>query len=268
MDHSKTVKRSILLCAAVLASCNWYDKTTVQNIAGPVPAGARVLFFNFGVNAPGVNFYANATKITATSSTKPDTESTIGVPYGGVAAGGFYSAIAAGQYSLTGRIADTTGGFKGRPVDTLSAAIADGKAYSFYMSGIYNAVTKIVDAFVVEDPFGTQIDYSLAYVRFVHAISNANPMTLYATIPNANDATKVDTVAVGAQVAYKSAGAFTPLAQGVYNLATRYVGDTTSAIRRTGVSFLAGRVYTVTARGDITVTTGAAAPTLDNTANR
>jgi len=78
----------------------------------------------------------------------------------------------------------------------------------------------------------------------------------------------VDTVVVGAQLAYKSAGAFTPLAQGVYNLGTFYAGATTSAVSRTGVSFLAGRVYTVTARGDITVTTGAAAPTLDNTANR
>jgi len=262
------VKRSILLCAAVLSSCNWYDKTTVQNIAGPVPAGARVLFFNFGVNAPGVNFYANDTKITAISSSKPDTESTIGVPYGGVAAGGFYAAIPAGQYTLTGRIADTTGGFKDRPVDTLSAAIADGKAYSFYMSGIYNTVTKIVDAFVVEDPLPAHVEYAVAYVRFVHAISNANPMTLYAMIRDAVDTTKTDTLAVGAEVAYQSAGAFTPLAQGVYNLGTFYAGATTSAVSRTGVSFLAGRVYTVTARGDITVASGAAAPVLDNTANR
>jgi len=45
-------------------------------------------------------------------------------------------------------------------------------------------------------------------------------------------------------------------------------------LARTGVSFVGGRVYTITARGDITVaptTTGCAATNrtcLDNTANR
>jgi len=253
MDHSKTVKRSILLCAAVLSSCNWYDKTTVQNVAGPVPAGARVLFFNFGVGSPGVTFYADDRKMTAAGS--PDV---IGVKYGTVGAGGFYTAIAPGQHTLKGKNAATTD-----TVSRLSTTLEDGKAYSFYQSGIYDTTTKTVEAFIVEDPFVSQFDYSVAYVRFVHAISNANPMTLHAT--NTVDSTQV---AVGAEVAYTAAGAFTPLAQGVYNLATRYTGDTTSAISRTGVSFLAGRVYTITARGDITVTTGAAAPTLDNTANR
>lgn len=250
--------RVVLLCAAALASC---DKNTVQDITGPL-AASRVKFFNFGVSAPGVNFYANAAKITAITS-GTGTESTNGVNYGGVGNGGLYSAIAPGQYTLTGRIAAAVD--KDLPIATVSTTIADGKYYSFYMSGIYNAGTKSADAFVVEDPVPAQPDYTAAYVRFVHAISNANPMTLYATIPNANDATKVDTVAVGTEVAYKSAGAFTPLAQGVYNLGTFYAGATTSAVSRTGVSFLAGRVYTITARGDITV---AATVALDNTANR
>src|SRR2546430_2973415 len=257
MDHPK-VKRSVLLCAAVLSSCNWYDKTTVQNIAGPVPAGARALFFNFGVGSPGVTFYADDRKMTAVGS--PDV---VGVKYGKAGAGGLYAVIAAGQHTLKGKNAATTD-----TISRQSTTLEDGKAYSFYQSGIYDATTKTVDAFIVEDPFVSQFDYSVAYVRFVQAISNANPMTLYATIPNATDTTKVDTVAVGAAVAYKSAGAFTPLAQGVYNLGTFYAGATTSAVSRTGVSFLAGRVYTVTALGDITVATGAAAPALDNTANR
>ncbi len=267
MDHSK-VKRSIVLCAAVLSSCNWYDKTTVQNIAGPVPAGARVLFFNFGVNAPGVNFYANNTKITAISSAKPDTESLIGVSYGGVAAGALYSVIAAGQYTLTGRIADTTGGFKDRPIDTLSATIADGKPYSFYLSGFYDATSKIVDAFVVEDPFTVPTDFSTAYVRFVHAIGNANPLTLYVRLTG--DTVTAHWAAVGAAVSYKGAGAFTPLPAGVYDLGTRYTDSTTNAISRTAVSFSGGRVYTVGARGDITITSTTAAnrPILDPTVNR
>src|SRR2546430_12412367 len=38
--------------------------------------------------------------------------------------------------------------------------------------------TKLVDAFIVEDPVPVQLNYAVAYVRFVNAISNANPMTL------------------------------------------------------------------------------------------
>lgn len=251
-----------LLCA-VLSSCDWYEKNRVQNIAGPVPAGARVKFFNFGVGAPGVNFYANDRKVTAISSAIPDQESANGVTYGGVAAGGYYTIITAGQNALKGKNSATT--------DTISrvpATLEDGKAYSFYQSGIYNATSKTVDAFIVEDLFASQFDYAVAYVRFVHAISNASPMTLYATIRNAVDTTRIDTLAVGAAVAYQGAGAFTALPQGVYGLFTRYANNTT-AISSTG-TFIAGRVYTVTARGDSTITssTDAKRPLLDNTANR
>jgi len=245
-----------LLCAAVLSSC---DKNAVQDITGPFP-GARIKFFHFGVNAPGVNFYANDTKMTAISSATGQ-ESTTGVVYGGVGAGGYYTAIAPGQYTLSGKIAAMTD--KDLAIATLTATTADGKYYSFYMSGFYDATAKTVDGFMVEDPFVAQIDYSVAYVRFVHAISNANPMTLYAM-------NTTDTVAVGTEVSYKSAGAFTAVPGGFYDLGTRYAGVSTNAISRTGVSFLAGRVYTIGARGDITVisTTATNRPILDNTANR
>lgn len=164
---------------------------------------------------------------------------------------------------MAGKIAAATD--KDLAISNLPATLEDGKSYSFYQSGFYDATAKSVDAFIVEDAFVPQIDYSVAYVRFVHAISNANPMTLYA-----RNTTTGDSVAVGAEVSYKSAGAFTALPQGVYDLRTRYAGVSTNAISRTGVSFLAGRVYTIGARGDITVTSTTATnrPFLDNTANR
>lgn len=247
-----------LLCAAVLVSC---DKNQVQEITGPF-GSARIKFFHFGVNAPGVNFYANDTKMTAISSTT-GTESTTGTVYGGVGSGGFYTAIEPGQYTFTGRIAAATD--KDLAIANVAATIEDGKSYSFYMSGFYNTTAKTVDGFVVEDPYVAQIDYTQAYVRFVHGISNANPLTLYAK----NTTSLVETP-IGAEVAYKSAGAFTALPQGVYDLGARYASVTTNAISRTAVSFLAGRVYTIGARGDITVTSTTATnrPFLDNTANR
>jgi hypothetical protein len=248
---------AVLLCAAALASC---EKNAVQDITGTV-AESRIKFFNFGVGAPGVNFYADETKMTAISS-GTGVESTTGVTYGGVGAGGLYSAIEPGQRSLTGRIAATTD--KDRPISTLTTTIEDGKFYSFYQSGFYNATTKTVDSFIVEDPLTPTIDYSVAYVRFVHAMSNANPMTLYAVNASGQE------TAIAGPVAYKGAGAFTALPNGVYQLRTRYAGSMTNVITRADVSFSASRVYTITARGDITVTSTTATnrPFLDNTINR
>ena len=249
---------AVLLCAALVSAC---DKTAVQDITGVAPS-ARVKFFNFGVNAPSVNFYANDTKMTAISSATK-TESVLGTAYGSAGSGSFYSAIAPGQYKLSGKITAATD--KDLAISALTATIADGKHYSFYQSGLYNSTAKTVDAFIVEDPFVAGIDYTVAYVRFVNAISNSSPMTLYAT----NTTTSVQ-VPVGALVAYKSAGAFTALPNGVYDIGARVAGSATNAVTRTLVSFSAGRVYTVGARGDMTVTSTTALnrPFLDNTANR
>jgi hypothetical protein len=274
MNRQKSI--AVLLCAAVLTACN-YEKNAVQDITAPDP-GSRVRFFNFGVNAPAVNFYANDTKITAVSATgcavpplseactTTGLEATTGTGYGGVGLAGLYSAVAPGQYTFSGRIAAAID--KDLAISSVATAITDGTYYSFYQSGFYNTTTKTVDAFIVEDPLPATIDYSVAQVRFVHAISNANPMTLYA-----RNTTTTAEVAVGAEVAYKGAGAFASLPPGSYDLSTRYAGLTTNALTRPAVAFSAGRVYTITARGDITVapSTACAAANrtcLDNTTNR
>lgn len=278
MNRHKSI--AVLLGAAALASCD-YEKNAIRDITGALPA-ASVRFFNFGVNAPGVNFYANDTKLTAISvgtctavppatpseaCTTAGAESVLGVGYGGVGAGGFYSGIEPGQYTLSGRIAAAID--KDLPISNLTATVENGKKYSYYLSGFYNTTAKTVDGFMVEDPFPTQIDWTAAHVRFVNAISNANPMTLYAR----DQVTGVE-YPVGGEMAYKAAGAFTPLPNGVYDLSTRYAGSATNALTRTGVSFSAGTVYSITARGDITVahtptTCGATNRTcLDNTLHR
>ena len=93
-----------LLGTAVLASC---DKNAVQVIPTEPPLASRIKFFNFGVGAPAVNFYANETKMTAILS-GTGAESNNGVAYGSAAAGGVYESIAPGLYTLTGRIAVAT----------------------------------------------------------------------------------------------------------------------------------------------------------------
>lgn len=246
-----------LLAAAAISGC---DKNAVQEITTAPPA-SRVKFFNFGVGTPSVNFYANDTKMTAIVSTT-GAEAVLGVAQGGVGSGGFYNGIAPGQYTLTGKISAATD--KDLPISNLPTTIADGKFYTYYISGIYNTTAKTADAFAVEDPLPA-VDYTVAYVRFVNAISNSSPMVL-----SAKNTTTLTTVPLGAAVAYKNAGAFTALPGGIYDISTRVTGATTDAITRLAVSFSPGIVYTIGARGDITVagTTSANRAQLDNTANR
>lgn len=247
-----------VVAVAALSSC---EKNAVQDITGSLPA-SEIRFFHFGVNAPGVNFYANNTKMTAINSTT-GTESTTGVVYGGVGSGGLYAGIEPGQYTFSGKIAATTD--KDLAISNVQTTLEPGKRYSYYLSGIYNTTAKTVDAFVVEDAYSATIEYSVAYVRFVNAISNSSPMTLYVTNTTAGS----PEITIGGPIAYKAAGAFVAIPGGAYNLATRNAGSATNAITRTGVSFSPGRIYTITARGDVTASaTSANRPMLDNTANR
>jgi len=251
----------LTLAATILvAACG---ENPVQVLPTDSLEASRIKFFNFGVNAPGVNFYADNVKMTAILSAT-GTEATTGVTYGGVGNGGAYSQIAPGTHTLTGKIAATTD--KDLVIASIPATIADGKFYSLYMSGFYNATTKASDGFVVEDAYPAEADYSVAVVRLVNAIANAtNPLTLYAA-----NTTTFDTTVVNTAVAYKSGGAFVSLPPGIYNLFARYADSTANKIVRTGVTFAGGRVYTVGARGDITITSTTATnrPFLDNTTNR
>ncbi|MEO7522322.1 MAG: DUF4397 domain-containing protein [Gemmatimonas sp.] len=251
---------AMALCAIAMTAC---EKNAVQDITGTVP-GARIRFFNFGLGAPGVNFYANDAKLTGALSAT-GTESVTGTIYGGVGTAGLYSAVNPGAYTLTGRISATVD--KDLVVSTVTSTLADGKYYSYFQSGPYDPTTKKTDAFVVEDPFIDSFDYTVAYVRFVNAIHNSSPMTLY--IKPISPSTDPER-AVGGLVAYKSAGAFTAVPPGTYDLSTRVAGASTFAISRTQVGFSAGRVYTIGARGDMTITstTATTRPFLDNTANR
>lgn len=255
---------AVLLGAALLSSCDLFGNDTgIRDITSPTIPTARIKFHNFSPGSVGVNFYANDAKMTGVltsacgvPSTAADStacatsgkESTTGVAYptsatsdAGVASGGIYAAIAPGQYTLSAKVAAQS-----VVVATAAQAIADGKYYSFFMSGLYDATNKTAEAFVVEDPIPAgAADYSVAYVRLVNAISNATgPLTLYVT----NVETKAER-AIGTAVAYKSAGTFVSVPAGSYNLAVRYSGSAANVISRTGMSLVGGRVYTVTSRG-------------------
>jgi hypothetical protein len=266
----------------VLSSCGLFDENAVQDITGPTPTTSRIKFHNFSPSSVGVNFFANDVKMTAVSTTActplptvdslrakcqaAGIETTTGVVYGtctagactgGSASGGLYAAIAPAQYTLTAKMAA-----KDTIVSTVTQTIEDAKYYTFIMGGIYNTTTKTAEAFVIEDPIPTgAIDYTVAHVRFVNAISNATgALNLFAT----NTTTSTET-AVGGAVAYKAAGAFMTLPAGTYDLRARYTGVSASLITRTGLSLVGGRAYTVTSRGS---TATASTLGLDFTSNQ
>lgn len=258
----------LLLAAALTPAC---DENAVTDIAEPQTGGASVKFFNFAPSSPQVNFYANDTKITAVSSTTcgilTDTnreqctttgaEAVTGIAYGSSAnsASGWYSDLQTGQLTLNARIAAATD--KGLQISSAPVALETGKFYSYYLSGVYDATNKTADSFVIEDVIPA-IDYTTAYVRFVHAIAGLDPLTLYL-----KNRETLEEVALNGEVAYKNGTAFVAVPEGAYDLAIRHAGSATDVVLRANVSFADGRVYTITARG---IATGAKA--LDNTANR
>jgi hypothetical protein len=272
----KSSNSILVLVAALAVGAAACEKNAVLDIATPQTGGANVKFFNFSVGSPSVNFFINDKKVTAIGSTNcfsRDTlvnanvntcattgiEATTGTAYGGAGNGtnAWYSDVVPGQVSITGRIATTTD--KNVVIATLPFTVADDKFYSYYLSGIYDAATKMSDSFIVEDVLPAA-DFSVTYVRFVNASSTTQPMTLYA-----KNRVSLEEVAVGGPIAYKSGGAFVALPPGSYDLSTRNVGSTANVFTRTAVSFGAGRVYTVGARGN---TATASTMLLDNTANR
>jgi hypothetical protein len=145
-----------------------------------------------------------------------------------------------------------------------SAAVRAVVPWDVLAAALWPNEGRTVEAFVVEDPVPETFDYAAAQVRFVNAISNANAMTLYVKNPTTGAELPSSTVA------YNAASTFVSVPNGVYDVVTRYAGSSTNVITRTAVSFVAGRVYTISARGDITVTSTTATnrPILDNTANR
>src|SRR5437762_8028979 len=151
--HTKTYRLCAVLVTTIMAAA--CGTNPVQVLPTDSLEASRVKFFNFGVNAPGVNFYADDVKMTAILSAT-GSEATTGVTYGGVGNGGAYSQIAPGAYTMTGRIAAATD--KDLPIASINATIADGTRSSLYLSGFYNTTTKSSDGFVVEDAYSPQID--------------------------------------------------------------------------------------------------------------
>lgn len=255
--------------AMIFSSC---EKNAVTDITTPY-SGAQFKYYNFAINGPTVNFYANDIKTTATL-TSTGVEAAAGVNYGGLVPLRGYSLAPIGSVKFSSLTPSTMvvnnalGQGPNIETSSITKTVEDGKNYSYYTSGIYDYTTKKSDAFIIEDVLPAA-DTSIAYIRVVNpghnttALSLELTQTFTSTIPGIPPLVIVTTPITG--VAYKTASAYTPVKQGAYTL--RLI-DTPSGkvVTRAATGFIKGRLYTFTLRGNLI--TGTPAPFLDFTENR
>lgn len=270
------MKKNILLLPIYLialvvmfSSC---EKNAVTDITVPY-SGAQFKYYNFAINGPTVNFYANNIKTTATL-TATGVESPAGVNYGGLVPLRGYSLAPTGSVKFSSLTPSTMvlnaplG--QGPNIETSSVTkdVVDGKNYSYYTSGIYDYATKKSDAFIIEDVLPAP-DTSMAYIRLVNpghnttALSLELTQTFTSTTPGLPPLVVVTTPITG--IVYKTASPYLAVTQGAYSL--RLIDPASGKIvTRAATSFIKGRLYTFTLRGNLI--TGVPAAFLDFTENR
>lgn len=260
-----------MLLTTLIYSCK---KNGVQVIDETIDFStvAQIKYFNFGVNAPSVNFYANETKVTGITSTT-GSESTTGTASGGVYPQSGYTVLPGATYSLKAQIPATAATDHDLAIVTINQNLENGKRYTLYTSGIYNTTGKSTDGFVIEDKLPAY-NNTVAYIRLANTISNApNNLSLYMKSTSATPPVTDPRLLVN-NVAYKTASEFIAVPIGIYELYIRYPSaPATNVISRNGTSAVnlsGGKIYTFATRGDITITstTAATRPQIDFTTNR
>lgn len=247
---------SVLICGC--------KKNAIHEISKPISGGAFIKYFNFAVNSPTVNFYADNTKVSASLSTTGVESPTTGVAYSAVyPSANAYSLIAAGTYEFKAKIPSTASADADLAITAIKKQVEDGKSYSLYTCGLYDSATKKTDVFIIDDEL-PPVDNSAAYVRFVNSSYNANPVNLTFR----NKTTSSETV-VAANVAYKSASPFQKMPDGVYELILSYPNSKDIIVARKDVNIINANVYTFSLRGDIAaLPTKVEKPFIESTLNR
>lgn len=248
------------------------EKNAVVDITTPY-SGGQFKYYNFAINAPSVNFFANDSKTAATLSST-GTETAAGTLYGGVTPVRGYSLSPVGTVTFkaitpsTMPVAVATGQGPSIEIASVTKDIVSGKNYSFYTSGIYDYTTKKSDGFIIEDILPAP-DTSIAYIRLVNPGHNTSTLSLEVTQtltsvpPGGPNLVIVTTPITG--IAYKTASPYVAMKQGSYTL--RLIDQASGkVVSRGATSFFKNRLYTFTLRGNLI--TGSPAAFLDFTENR
>lgn len=264
----KTIKNIIFLFLALpllISSCEKAGRLDAA-IEGSLENKARIRLYNFAINSPSANFYSNETKISGTLSAT-GAEAVGGVGFGGTYPTNQYALAPVGTREIRHVTSSTLTTDPNVTIAKASYNFVDQKYYSAFTSGIYDAVTKTADAFVVEDNFPTEIDQPNAYIRIVNPGHNTTTITMVlqktATVNGVK--TILEEVTIGTGIAYKQASPFVAITPGAWELLVTDQGSGKTAVRA-ATSFLKDRVYTIALRGNIV--TGTPATFLDNTVNK
>lgn len=239
-------------------------------IRAPSSDHGQVRFYNFVINGPTVNFYANGVKSTAITSTTGQ-EAANGVGWGGTHPNVGYVEIPAGSdvtiESITPKNmlipTNNINNYEGGIVtSSLSIPkIEPLKQYSVYLSGYWDKVNKKSKSFYIKDEM-PGVDTSKVFVRFVNSgVEEGGDLKFIVT----NRDTLIGTYLIDDKIPYGSASKFVAVPYGTYNLKI-YTASGDSLIRN-GVALNPDRVHTFALRGDI-LSKKAPLPFIDNVQNR
>ena len=217
----KKIKLAFLGLAALsfaLVSCKEETTTT--------PDTAKVNVVHASPNTPGVDLYVDGTKVNTTALAFPDNTG--------------YLSLNAGTRRVQ---------VKANPSTTSSASAIDAnltltKNLNYSVFAI-DSLSKI-SALVTVDDLTTPAS-GKAHVRFIHLAPNAPAVDVSVSTQAAGvgiftNRTFNKTITAGQQ-------AFTPVDAGTYHLEVRVAGTTTVALDLPSVTFTAGKIYTVFAKG-------------------
>ncbi len=244
----------VAVIAISLSSC---DKVSLDERDEPV-IGAKIKFFNATLNSPGINLYANDSKITTVAPTAANVEN--GITFGGVYPNLEYAVVSPGTFQLKTKIAASSTVDPNLEVSSLSSTLENDKYYTVIAVDSYNTIDKKVNTIIINDELVAR-DTSKALIRFINLVGNIGNVDLAVS----NGATIVSSIP------YKGVSAFAtaPLPGASVNYVLKF--STPTGIITTSnfpLTFNKGRVYTVFFSGTIGGTTTSTTPRLSLTINR
>lgn len=211
----------VVLVAAILSGCSDDSGST-----GPAPTGGQVMAIHASPDAPTVDLYVDGTKVASNVSYLMNTG---------------YLNVAAGNRTVEVKLAGTN-----TSVYSIPAPVEAGKTYSVFAGGLVSGAT--FDFYAFEDTLETPPSGS-ANVRFIHMSPDAPAVDVKIT----GGAT------VAAGVDFGDDTGFASLPAGAYSFDVFVAGTTTRVLQVPNVTFQAGNIYTVFARGLVSVASGSTA---------
>ena len=151
---------SVIAAAIVFYACEKKDSIPERFTANPAE-NTNVKFLNMSPGAASVNFFANGTKVSATTPTGSGATVVTGMAYPALYPTGIgYATLPSGSLKIDAKVPDSAAVMPGTTVFSSTQSFAPGK---FYTLAMLDTVTQTKALVVEDDP--TVADPSKAYLR-------------------------------------------------------------------------------------------------------